>query len=249
MAIGVWIVSVLLILILPTLFLLPYILKSGIQISGNEALKEFATSDPTAVILQLTSIIPAHVLTLVLSWLVVTRVGKYGFFRTLGFEMGGYKWWHIALVLIGIFAAVIVIGSLFPEQDNDVIRMLHSSQAAVYLITILATFTAPVVEEVVYRGIVFSAFQRSGGMFVAVLFVTLLFAGVHYFQYWGSPGTIILITLLSLALTLVRSTSRNLLPCVILHFLFNGFQSILILQQSAGLQNEPASTIMHALLS
>lgn len=251
-AIGVWITSVLAILILPSFFLLPYIASSGVQISGNEDLKEFATSDATAVILQLLSIIPAHLLTLALCWLVVTRVGKHRFFKTLGFEMGGYKWWHIVLILLGIFAAVVLVGSVFPEQDNDVIRMLRSSQSAVYLMTILATFTAPLVEEVVYRGILFSAFQRSRGTAIAVIIVTLLFAGVHYLQYWGSPGTIILITLLSLALTLVRSTSRNLLPCIILHFLFNGFQSLLILQQSSGSPvslNEQVSAILRVFVS
>lgn len=231
-AVGVWIASVLLILILPSLFLIPYLVSSGIQMGGNEDLKVFATSDPTAVVLQLSSIIPAHLLTLLLSWLVITRIRKYGFFKTLGFEMGGYKWWHIALILLGIFGAVIVVGSIFPEQDNDIIKMLRSSRYAVYLITILATFTAPIVEEVVYRGILFPAFQRSRGTAAAVGIVTIMFAGVHFLQYWGSPGTIILITFLSLVLTLVRSTSRNLLPCIILHFLFNGAQSILILQQS-----------------
>ncbi len=70
------------------------------------------------------------------------------------------------------------------------------------------------------------------GVITAIFVVTILFAGVHVLQYWGSPGTIILITILSLALTLVRATSKNLLPCIILHFIFNGMQSVIILQQS-----------------
>lgn len=231
-AAGVWAVSVLLILILPTLFLMPYLLRSGVKISDNAALRDFAISDPTAVILQLASVIPAHLITLALCWLVVSRMRKYDFFKTLGFEMGGYRFWHLALIMAGIFGCIFVIGSIFPEQDNDVIRMLRSSRYAVYLITILATFTAPIVEEVVYRGVLYSAFQRSMGAITAIFVVTALFAGVHVLQYWGSPGTIILITILSLALTLVRSTSKNLLPSIILHFVFNGLQSVLILQQS-----------------
>lgn len=231
-AAGVWAFSVLLILILPSLFVLPYLAQSGVQLSDKEGLRQFAMSDPTAVVLQLASIIPAHLLTIALCWLVVTRMRKFSFFKTLGFRMGGYKWWHFLLILIGIFACIAVISSVFPEQDNDLLRMLRSSRSAVYLVTILATFTAPFVEEVVYRGVVYSAFQRSMGTIAAVVIVTFMFAGVHYLQYWGSPGTIILITILSLTLTLVRSTSKNLLPCIILHFIFNGLQSVIILQQS-----------------
>lgn len=231
-AIMVWVFSVLLILILPALFLLPYLSSMGIRVSGNEGFKQFVTSDPTAVFLQLVSIIPAHIITLALCWLVVTKVRKYSFYRTLGFSLGRYRWWHFVFILVGVFASAIVIGSIFPERDNDMIRMLRSSQAAVYLLTILATFTAPFVEEVVYRGLLYSAFQRSFGPIAAVAIVTMMFAGVHFFQYWGSPGTLIMITLLSLVLTLIRKTSDNLLPCIVLHFLFNGLQSIVIIQES-----------------
>ena len=63
----------------------------------------------------------------------------------------------------------------------------------------------------------------------AIVIVTFLFALVHVPQYWGSPTTIILLTLLSLILTLVRAQTGNLLPCVVLHTLFNAVQSALLI--------------------
>src|SRR5262249_875457 len=107
----------------------------------------------------------------------------------------------------------------------------RTSQAVVYLVAFLATFTAPIVEEVVYRGILYSAFQRTIGKYMSVVIVSALFAGVHLSQYWGSPGTIIVICILSLVLTSIRPHSQNLLPCVVLHLIFNGSQSILLLLQ------------------
>jgi membrane protease YdiL (CAAX protease family) len=89
----------------------------------------------------------------------------------------------------------------------------------------LATFTAPFVEEVVYRGVRYSAFQRTFGVVLAVISVTVLFAAVHVPQYYPSYVTIALLTFLSLILTLVRVRTRNLLPCVVLHFMFNAIQS------------------------
>ncbi len=60
---------------------------------------------------------------------------------------------------------------------------------------------------------------------------TILFAGVHYPQYWGDWSALILITLLSLTLTLIRVKSSNLLPCIILHTVFNSIQSVIIIAE------------------
>jgi membrane protease YdiL (CAAX protease family) len=93
----------------------------------------------------------------------------------------------------------------------------------------MATFTAPIVEEVVYRGLVYSALQRTMGVWPAVVTVTLLFALVHLPQYWPSHSTMFLLLLLSLILTLVRVKTGSLLPCIVLHTIFNGIQSTLLI--------------------
>ena len=111
------------------------------------------------------------------------------------------------------------------------LRILKSSKPALYTIAFLAVFTAPLVEEVVYRGVLYSAFQRSIGTAAAVVLVTLLFALVHVPQYYPSFSTIFLLTLLSLILTLVRVYTGNLLPCIVLHTIFNAFQSALLIAE------------------
>lgn len=186
-------------------------------------------SDPTAILLSIIGVIPAHILTLALAWAVVTRFNKYSFREVLGWKSGGFAWWHYLIIMGGFFIAAAIVGYFLPEQDNELVRILRSSRAAVYFVAFMATFTAPLVEEVIYRGILYSAIQRSIGIGWAVLIVTALFAGVHFLQYWGSPGTIILICLLSLILTLIRVRTNNLLPCIIMHTIFNGIQSLLLL--------------------
>ncbi|MGI8639631.1 MAG: CPBP family glutamic-type intramembrane protease, partial [Pyrinomonadaceae bacterium] len=80
-----------------------------------------------------------------------------------------------------------------------------------------------------------------------VFLVTILFAAVHVYQYYPSYSTIFLIVLLSLILTLVRVRTKNLLPCVILHTIFNGIQSLLLILQpyleNIGAQEKAASFI------
>jgi len=237
-AFGVWLASVVFLIVLGNLFLLPYLLKQNLEFTNQQALIEFTKSDPTAVLLQLAATIPAHLLTLLLAWMVVTRFNKFSFRQTLGWGKGGFMWWHYPLILIGIFAVSAIVSYFVPEHDNDMMRMLRSSRAAVFIVAFLATFTAPLVEEVIYRGILYSAFQRTFGVAPAVFIVTLIFAAVHFYQYWGSPATIFLICFLSLILTLVRVRAKSLLPCIILHTAINGIQSVyLILEPYLGVDN------------
>jgi uncharacterized protein len=224
-AVGVWLLSVAAIIIFPIFFIVPYVLMNR-EIS----LESFQT-DTTAIFLNLIAIIPAHIFTLAIAWLVATKNRKFSLNDTLGFGRGGFRWWYYPIILVSFFAIAAIVGQFIPEGDNDLLRILRSSRMAVFTIVILATFTAPLVEEVVYRGILYSAFQRSVGVTWAVVIVTLMFAAVHVPQYWGSPGTIILICLLSLILTLIRVKTDNLLPCIIMHTIFNGIQSILLIAE------------------
>jgi membrane protease YdiL (CAAX protease family) len=146
------------------------------------------------------------------------------------------------------FVVAAVVGSLVPEQDNDLVRILRSSRSAVYIVAFVATFTAPFVEEVVYRGVLYSAFKRTLGVPTAFLLATLLFAVVHVPQYYPSYSTIFLLGLLSVILTSIRVKTGNLLPCIILHTLFNGIQSILLILEPLAKSvdvPEPAATILH----
>jgi membrane protease YdiL (CAAX protease family) len=99
---------------------------------------------------------------------------------------------------------------------------------------------------VIYRGVLYSAFQRTIGVAGAVAFVTFIFALVHLPQYYESPSTLALLLLLSLALTLMRVYSGNLLPCIIFHTIVNGFQSAALiaepyLKEAAGISDTAAA--------
>lgn len=228
-AILAWAMSVLLIIVFPALFVVPYMASMKGQFADSQAMIEFAKSDPTMLLLQVIAIIPAHIATLLLSWFIVTKGRQYAFRETLGWSMNGMRWWHFILILLGFFAIAASVTQLHPEQDNDMLRLLQSSRSAVLVVAFMATVTAPIVEEVIYRGLLFSAFQRAAGSFAAVLVVTGLFTAVHVPQYWPSFTTIGLLMLLSLILTLIRFKTNNLLPCIVLHTIFNAFQSIMLI--------------------
>jgi membrane protease YdiL (CAAX protease family) len=229
--IGLWIASVLLILIVPSFFLLPYIALQNPPIIDTEDIVEFAKSDPTSIFLQILGIIPAHFLTLALAWLIVTRGRRFSFRDVLGWERGGFRWWHYAVILAGFLIVAAGVEVYFPQEENELIRILQSSRSAVYVVAFVATFTAPIVEEVVYRGVLYSGFQRKLGIPAALVLATVLFAIVHVPQYYPSYSTIFLLFILSLTLTSIRVKTGNLFPCIVLHTVFNGLQSAFLIAE------------------
>lgn len=234
-AFGLWGLSVLAILFFPVFFVIPYYLLNRAAVPAD------AEKDPNVILLSLAAIVPAHIFTLLISYPLVTKRRRYDYFKMLGWRLGNFRLWLLPVVVVVVYAAMLGISYIFPDRDDALMRMLQSSPAAAYSVAILATFFAPFVEEIVYRGVLYPAIQRSLGIGWAVLIVTFLFAGVHYMQYWGNPGSLIAITLLSLILTGTRALTGNLLPSVLLHFVFNALQSIAIIYTLGGSRSDSAA--------
>ena len=195
----------------------------------REKLPQLLTTDKTAVLLQVIAVIPAHLLTLGVAWAVVTNFGKRPFWQTLGWDWNrGIGFW----ASVGLAVALLVFGGLLTKyyggEPTDIDQIINNSTASRFVLAFLATATAPLVEEVIYRGILYPALQRAIGVAWAVVGVTVLFASVHVVQYYNNISVIIAIGFLSLALTLVRAYTGRLLPCFTIHLVFNGLQSLYI---------------------
>src|SRR6267143_6592777 len=80
----------------------------------------------------------------------------------------------------------------------------------------------------IYRGLLYSALQRVIGRWFAIIVVAAMFAGLHVYQYRQNIGAILSISLLSLVLTYIRARTGRLLPCFVIHLVFNGIQSVII---------------------
>ena len=224
-----WLGSVVVLIGMTLLFVIPYVAMHFP--GGTKAeLEQFLTTDKTAVLLQIISAIPAHLLTLGIVWAVVTRFGKRPFWRALGFswsERVGF--WTSAGLAVGLLAVGLLLTKLIGGEPTTIDQIVSSSTASRYTLAILAATTAPLVEELVYRGVLYSALHKAAGKLWAVVGVSVLFTLVHVLQYYNNIGVIIVISMLSISLTLVRAFTGKLLPCFIIHLVFNGIQSILII--------------------
>lgn len=228
-AVAIWIASILLLVFVPIIVALPYAAyKLALGLSSVQAL----AGDKMLLFFSVLGVLPAHLLTLVLVWTVFTEGGR-PFRKTLGLE------WPqgisptttiivcvlLALVLFGVAQLVTII---YGERKTDLDVLIESSIYARIATAFVATATAPLVEELIYRGVLYRALDRAAGAAVAIPVVALLFAGVHVAQYRNNIAVIVVITLLSIVLTVTRALSGRVLPCFIIHFIFNGIQSVFI---------------------
>jgi uncharacterized protein len=225
-ALSAWLASVVMLAVVPNVCVLPYL---AYRYGGTSASREALLNDKTFVFLFVLGWLPAHLLTLALIWAIATRLGKLSLK-----EVFGWSWspnlglWRSISLAVFLFLVTFLLIARFGGPRTDLDRILESSRAAAVTLAALAVLTAPLVEEMVYRGLLYSAFRRALGQWAAVAIVTSMFAGLHVVQYWPNAGAISSITLLSLVLTLIRARTGKLLPCFVVHLVFNGVQSVII---------------------
>ncbi|MFY9572229.1 MAG: CPBP family intramembrane glutamic endopeptidase [Blastocatellia bacterium] len=139
-----------------------------------------------------------------------------------------------ASIIVTLIGVTQMLSRFLPQsEENPFTELLKSSQQVRVAMAVLATFSAPLVEETVYRGVLFSGLRKKLGMVTTVVIVTVMFAGVHVLQYLGAWVSVAGLTLLSLALTIIRAKTKSILPCVLIHTANNAFFSVLILLNRA----------------
>jgi len=231
-AVLVFVANVMILVFMQIAVAVPYVVyktMSGGSTAGLEA-------DPTLIFYSILGVVPAHVLTFLVIWFLVSNRGRRPFWQTLGWSFpesfGLWKTIALAVLLLG---AGVLFTQFLGGKETALDQIINSSVKARFATAFLAFATAPLVEELIFRGVLYPALQRAIGMIGAVAIVTVLFAGIHVFQYYENLAVVAVITLLSLTLTLLRAYTRRLLPSFVLHLVFNGIQAaFLVLQPFVG---------------
>jgi membrane protease YdiL (CAAX protease family) len=136
--------------------------------------------------------------------------------------------WRVALV--GLGAALVPVGisgalaqwffekmGLSIELQNLMRLFLSIENPFLRLaIGVIAVIGAPIVEETLFRGILYPTLKKRLGFGLAVFLTSALFAAVHYHALTALP-----LTILAIALTLVYEWRGNLASCILMHALFN----------------------------
>jgi uncharacterized protein len=189
---------------------------------------------PSSVLIQMIFTILGHILTIAICWAVATGLGKRSFKESIGWNWAEPSTAKKIGIVVGTVVLSIAVFQILPKiipnaKTTPFDDMLKSSQSVRYVVAFLAVFTAPLVEELVYRGLLYSPLKRAIGTVGAVSIATSLFALVHVPQYLGAWASLTGLLLLSLALTVIRAVTKSILPCVAIHTLFNSIGALGIL--------------------
>ena len=230
-AFMVWVASIILLVVVQLIVTIPYFIYVW-KTTGSLNVQALAT-DKIVAFLSILAVLPAHLLTLGVIWLMVTEGRKRPFLKTINFEWPAFASPAVVTVACaGLAVVLLALGGVATHfwggAKTQVDLLVESSVPARFATAAVAVLTAPLVEEMIYRGVLFSALERTLGKIIGVVVVSLLFAGVHVFQYIENIAVILVITLLSVTLTLVRAYTGKVLPSFIIHLVFNGIQSIVI---------------------
>ena len=232
-AIGLWVASVLMLVFVPLLAVLPYLIYKVATVGPAVFTPEALTSDKWLIFYSVVGILPTHLITLAFAWFIVTEGGRRPFWKVVGWEWPeGAR--PAVVTMVSILTALALFGlawgvtKLWGGQKTDLDLLIESSIYTRIATAFVATATAPLIEEVLYRGVLYPAVEKVTGTGFAIAVVSMLFAGVHVWQYRNNVGVIVVITLLSITLTVSRAITGKVLPAFIIHLVFNGIQSVLI---------------------
>ena len=205
-------------LMLASVYVPTFILVSAIVMSGR-------VSPAPEVLIPLTIGV-----SLAIALILMATVGGAQF-RTFGFRpaKAGTLWWSLALGL-GIGAILSLLGRAIDVQ------VAYFAGLRTWQVIVFTWIAAPIQEEIIFRGLfqttVQKAFPRpirigSVGLSGAVIVSAVAFACVHLglLGVGASPGAAGLVVFGALIIGLVaghlRSSSGSLLPCFVVHALFN----------------------------
>lgn len=166
-------------------------------------------------------------------WFIALHKRK-GRLRDLGLRYYsiGKTLWYTLISLIAIFAIsfvyIFVMNSVFViEAPASKIEILIKNQSiSNTVLLVVVAFIGPVIEEVFFRGFLYSAFKKNWGVLPALFLSSLLFSLVHLQLYSFVPLLII-----GWLLAYIFEKTKSLFPAIFLHGVYNLVLILILLGQ------------------
>ncbi len=142
-----------------------------------------------------------------------------------GLRRPGIGWWSAGGLVALLLVLFIVLSVVWSEATNPsrekLLEQLGSNEGALLLALSagLTCVVAPICEEFLFRGYIFTALRNWRGTLPAALITALIFGGVHV----GSAPALDLVPLagLGFGLCLLYRYTGSLYPCIVAHALNN----------------------------
>ena len=137
--------------------------------------------------------------------------------------------WAVVLGMAFVLPASYAIHYLLPLPPASALQLATKAKLAaatpVWLLALKALLIYPLLEECIYRGVIFQLLRRYLPLWAALLPPTLLFGLTHLGR---SPANAVFAALVGLGLSWLAVRSRSLLPGILCHSAINLFVVFLL---------------------
>lgn len=141
--------------------------------------------------------------------------------QSLKWAVGGYCA-ALPFLLVAYYITQILLRTVLrgiPTPEHPLVPTVESGGALTWAAAIvLAVVAAPIVEEIAFRGLLYTALRARMGMWASVIISGTVFAALHP----TIPAQFLLLSVLGCAFAVIRERSRSLIPSMICHGINNG---------------------------
>jgi hypothetical protein len=218
----------------------------GVYIGSlRKASREADTPEDLLEVFLINTPIIANTLTFVMMYIWVRGTSRRPFFGTLGWNfewtasgevLGQKRVVPLASVVFGLAAAAFIVVAVsalafIPGPETQADKLFNSSDLSKYVISASAVVVAPLLEELLYRGLLFGAFERAFDKSFAIIFSTVLFTFVHWGQSSGDLGEpnwgrILSILVLAITCSGLRAYTNRIAPAYFAHLGYNLYLAV-----------------------
>lgn len=175
--------------------------------------------------------------TTLLTWVAIFgylrwRYGPLGKF--LGFSLqkpfSYYLWEAVKLILLtfGLTLAMNYFWSTQHLKNPGTEPYQDATMSELFMLSFFAVVMAPLLEEIIFRGLVQSTFHKFSSPVMSIVLSCLVFLSLHG-SYFENIRALAHVLVLGLCFGIWRERTQSLLPGIFAHLCNNGLASILLL--------------------
>lgn len=138
------------------------------------------------------------------------------------------------MALVGALALVVVLDLITlllqrPLVPSVLTELYRGSFLSLAVLVVAVVLAAPAMEEVLFRGLLYTALEPLAGTATAVGITAVLFGVIHVSTYGADWYSVVQTLVMGLFLTVVRAQSGSLWPAVAAHVMINLYSTTQIL--------------------
>jgi hypothetical protein len=164
----------------------------------------------------------AYLLTFIFMRVLVTARSQQDFWTAVKWKMPGTME-TAGYISAGVIMAIIgqIAGHLLPIPKTLPIDLYFKDASSTYLMVAFGLLVAPLMEELLFRGLLFPLAARAIGVVSGTILTAALFALVHQGQLAQAWAPLLVLFVVGLVLTSVRARTNSVAASWIVHFSYN----------------------------